>query len=286
MSATGVSVITVVYNEEKRIQSYVENFKWSGDVVVIDKSSTDRTAEVARAAGARVFVVSYCDNIPPEMSAIAEQCLHDWLFMPTASDLIHPALVDRILAEINKPGFDYDIIEYPLINWVFGIEHKNSPWEVGYRNRLFRKSSASFRDSVHREVTFKSEKTLRLSAPREHGLQHLTHETLDVYFERHHRYAKLEVERFKTKKASVALLMCLALIGKAIARVAFSKRSFMMGRDGVALSIAYVMYFMFIFLYTWQYFYASGPETYSALRTDYGDLWRSRQAGAHDQQHS
>jgi glycosyltransferase involved in cell wall biosynthesis len=273
----GISVLTVVYQEQERVGSFVDNFLWTQDVVIIDKSSTDRTVEIAREHGARCFVVPYVDNIPPEMNSVASQCKNDWVFMVTASDIIHPKLVEELLALINKPGFDYDIIEYPFVNHVFGLESTHSPWDVRHRNRLFRRSSVEFNDSVHREVTYKSQRTYRMKFDSVHAIHHLTHETLETFFERHHRYAKLEVERFKSKKPSTALFMTSALLIRSILRVIFRKQSFLMGWNGLALSMAYVSYFMFIFLYTWQHFLGKGEANYVKLREEYGKIWRSHE---------
>lgn len=52
-----VSVIFPAYNEEEGVRQAVENFRQAGvvdEVVVVDNNSTDRTAEEAERAGARV----------------------------------------------------------------------------------------------------------------------------------------------------------------------------------------------------------------------------------------
>ncbi len=44
---SNISVIALVYNEEKRIRNLLDTLAWSDDVILIDKSSTDRTVEIA-----------------------------------------------------------------------------------------------------------------------------------------------------------------------------------------------------------------------------------------------
>jgi glycosyltransferase involved in cell wall biosynthesis len=63
-----ISVVIPAYNEERllgetlrRIQSAMEAFsrrQWATELIVCDNNSTDRTAEVARAAGATVVFES------------------------------------------------------------------------------------------------------------------------------------------------------------------------------------------------------------------------------------
>lgn len=43
-----ISVVVVVYNEEGRIENFLKSFLWADEIIVVDKSSTDRTIEIAR----------------------------------------------------------------------------------------------------------------------------------------------------------------------------------------------------------------------------------------------
>jgi hypothetical protein len=61
-AAIDVSIIIPCLNEEKSVEecvskarSWLEGSRYSGEVVVVDNGSTDRTAELARSAGARVI---------------------------------------------------------------------------------------------------------------------------------------------------------------------------------------------------------------------------------------
>lgn len=58
MERPRVSVLIPAYNEEKRIYQTVRSVlqvPWVDEVIVVDDASTDRTAELAQAAGARVI---------------------------------------------------------------------------------------------------------------------------------------------------------------------------------------------------------------------------------------
>ncbi len=50
-----ISVLILTYNEEMNLSRCLEAVKWSDDIVVLDSFSTDRTVEIAKAAGARVY---------------------------------------------------------------------------------------------------------------------------------------------------------------------------------------------------------------------------------------
>lgn len=274
----GISVITVVYSEESRIESFIENFAWSDDVIIIDKTSPDKTIQIANSVGTsdrvKCFTVPYSENIPKEMNEIAATSKHEWLFMVTASDIIHPELVKQMLALINDPNFDADIIEYPFVNHVFGISSPKSPWSGAYRNRLFKKSISQFVDQVHTEVIFRSDKIHRMPFDSTHAVHHLTHTSLDSFFERHCRYAKLEVEKLKVFGPKVAIRKAFVSFVRSLIRVLIRKQTFLLGKDGIGLSMAYVSYSMFVFLYTWQHFYGNGQAKYQDIRNEYKNLWK------------
>jgi glycosyltransferase involved in cell wall biosynthesis len=50
-----ISVLILTFNEEENLPRCLDAVSWSNDIVVYDSLSTDRTAELARERGARVF---------------------------------------------------------------------------------------------------------------------------------------------------------------------------------------------------------------------------------------
>jgi len=52
-NSADVSVLILTLNEESNLLARLESVAWSDDVVVSDSFSTDRTVEIAKAAGAR-----------------------------------------------------------------------------------------------------------------------------------------------------------------------------------------------------------------------------------------
>jgi glycosyltransferase involved in cell wall biosynthesis len=50
-----VSVLILTYNEEVNLPACLQSVAWSDDIVVFDSFSTDRTVQIARQFGARVY---------------------------------------------------------------------------------------------------------------------------------------------------------------------------------------------------------------------------------------
>jgi len=80
-----LSVVVPAFNEEKLlaetlacIRSALQPLDWDAELIVCDNNSTDRTAEIARAAGARV-VFEPVNQIARARNAGAAQAGGDWL---------------------------------------------------------------------------------------------------------------------------------------------------------------------------------------------------------------
>lgn len=106
-----LSVIVPAYNEEKLLGAALEHVRrgmdvfvargWDGELIVCDNNSTDRTAEVARAAGARV-VFEPLNQISRARNTGAAAASGDWLIFVDADSCPSPALFADVLGEIES----------------------------------------------------------------------------------------------------------------------------------------------------------------------------------------
>lgn len=105
-----LSIIVPAFNEERLIAGTLDHLKagievferrgWSGELIVCDNNSTDRTAEIARAAGARV-VFEPVNQISRARNAGAKAASGDWLVFVDADSSPAPALFEDVLEVIR-----------------------------------------------------------------------------------------------------------------------------------------------------------------------------------------
>lgn len=98
-----VSVVVLTLNEEGCIQRCLRQLlPWAGEVVVVDSGSTDRTVEIAKAAGARVIEQPWLGWVPQHNVGI-DAAAHDWCMKVDADEVVNDALaaaiIDAILAD-------------------------------------------------------------------------------------------------------------------------------------------------------------------------------------------
>jgi len=277
ISKSNVSVYLEVYNEEERIESCLKSFSWADELFVFDKQSTDRTREIAEKYTAEVIAVPYCDASENFIGNISGRGSCEWVLVATASTLIHPDLVDKIVELTLDSSFRYDVIGMPYGMYSFGIKSQNSPWTAVRKHTLMRRTALKLSGELHRELSYEGDKVYDIPFISSDALlYHCTHKDSDDFFSRLMRYNKYESLYDKSTDQKKALRSSFVEILKSIFTVIFRRRSFMLGWDGVALSLAYVSYYIMKFIYVWDSHRDNGNTVYPELRKKIDTLWDHR----------
>ncbi|NLG03647.1 MAG: glycosyltransferase [Clostridia bacterium] len=196
----GITAVVLTYNEEKRIANVLESLKAFDAVLVMDKSSTDRTREIAESYGAVVVTVPYSDEASTfelrEKTVETSYTMFDneWLFSVVASDIIHKDLYSEMLNAIKAAGEEYEVIEVPIYRYSMGVIGKNSyygglKYQADLSTRHVRKENLGRKEIIHEDPN-RGYKKYRMNCKDEKvAVYHLTHERLDLIMDRHLRYS-------------------------------------------------------------------------------------------------
>jgi glycosyltransferase involved in cell wall biosynthesis len=100
-----ISILILTKNEEQDLPGCLEAVRWSDDVHVYDSYSTDRTLEIAHAAGAHI-THRYFDNWSSHqnwgLTNIAFS--HPWVLYIDADERVTPELAASIQQAVENPG--------------------------------------------------------------------------------------------------------------------------------------------------------------------------------------
>jgi glycosyltransferase involved in cell wall biosynthesis len=100
-----ISVLILAKNEEQDLPGCLESVRWCDDVQVFDSYSTDRTLEIARAAGAHL-TQRHFDNWAAHqnwgLSNIPFR--HPWVLYIDADERVTPELATSIQRAVQNPG--------------------------------------------------------------------------------------------------------------------------------------------------------------------------------------
>lgn len=266
-----ISAAMVVYNEEARIEAVLRCVTWCNEIVVIDKSSTDRTSEIAHKYTDLVFQVPYSDYDPNEIEKAFYYAKSEWVLFLVASDLLHPCLATQIRDLTSRPNFPYDVIHVPYRRYVLGLETKRSPWYSEVHPVVFRKQISKVNhDAVHAPFNLDNVRHYKMPNSAKHCMYHLTHETVDGMMGHHIRYWRAEARLFPSGQP---LHKAIKAFFTSLYNITVKRKSFLMGRDGLALSFAFLSYSMVRFLYIWEKRCSRAPETYKGIKREIMQAW-------------
>lgn len=206
--AERLSILIPVFNEETNLPACLESVRGLADeIFVVDSFSTDRTVEIARAAGARVLQHEYVNSAAQKNWAIP-QCQHGWVFIIDADERITPELAKEIKAVLARPGGpEQDGYFVVRRNYFLGGEIKHGGWETNDVQRLFKRDLGRYAErEVHADVRVSSGRSGYLKAKLDHITCPCTLEGLNRYFQRFNRYTTQAAERYHREGRKPRLL--------------------------------------------------------------------------------
>lgn len=185
-----VSVLIITYNEEINLPGCLDSVAWSDDVVVLDSHSTDRTVEIAKERGARVFQRRFDDFGSQREAARTEvDYRHEWVLAVDADERPDEHLVREIgrVAAAGPGGPDAYRMrrkDHFMGRWI-----KRSTLYPSWFVRLYRHGKVRYeRRSVHEYPVVEGP----IGELQGHLLHHGFNKGLSEWMAKHNRYAALE----------------------------------------------------------------------------------------------
>jgi len=117
-----VSAVILTLNEERNIAECIGALReWCEDIVVYDSFSADRTVELARGLGARVYQRRF-DNYAAQRNAALREVEYPgaWVLMVDADERWGKALGENILAMVAEPDTGVGIVHFQRCDMFMG----------------------------------------------------------------------------------------------------------------------------------------------------------------------
>ena len=133
-----ISVVISAYNEEEKIEKCLNSVLWTDEVIVVDNSSTDTTAEIAKKVGALVFTQPNDPlRIDMQKNTGFKKAKNDWILSIDADEIVSPELKKEIQNLLKGRSFK-DGYFIPRKNIIFGKQIEYCGWYPDHQLRLFR----------------------------------------------------------------------------------------------------------------------------------------------------
>jgi (heptosyl)LPS beta-1,4-glucosyltransferase len=191
--ASKLSVVINAQNSEADLPRCLASIKNLADeIVVIDQSSTDKTAEIAKKTGAKVFSHESVKYVELARNFAISKATGDWILVLDPDEEVSGSLAKKIKETIEEGGVDYYRI--PRKNIIFGHFMEHAHWWPDYNIRLFRKGAVSWSEVIH-AVPFTQGKGMDFEAKEDLAIVHYHYSSIESYIERMNRYTSIQADR-------------------------------------------------------------------------------------------
>ena len=140
-----ISVLILTRNEELNLPRCLESVGWSDDILVVDSFSTDRTVEIAQAAGGRVLQHPFKNFADQRNFGLAQGNLkHEWVLHLDADEVVSEALKAEIIKLVRSEDAARDAYRVASRMMFEGRWLKHAGLYPSYQVRLGRKAKLAF----------------------------------------------------------------------------------------------------------------------------------------------
>ncbi len=285
-----LSVVIITHNEETNIGRTLASVQpligdGKGEIIVVDSGSTDRTVEIAKSLGAKVFVEEWKGYAAQKNSAI-DKATGDWILSLDADEEVEPKLAMDIQTTLAKWN---EVDEYARpkgyrprdVHHKFQIEHelddvhsldtdcyfdgffvqrknfflgrwiKHGGFWPDRKLRLFRRGLGHCSErAVHETLQVKGEIAANLSSS---AILHHSYPTLADYIDHMNRYSSLGAEMVVARgRHGFSLFNIVLRPLTTFIYNYFFRLGLLDGREGLLLHLYHAVYVSWKYAKAWE----------------------------------
>ncbi|MGB7600903.1 MAG: glycosyltransferase family 2 protein [Candidatus Sulfotelmatobacter sp.] len=280
-----LSVVIITHNEEANIGRTLESVRsligdGRGEVIIVDSGSTDRTLEIAKSFGAKVFVEEWKGFAAQKNSAI-DKATGDWILSLDADEEADPGLITEVSwllhampdwetngfpaggdprsSELRDRGTEYGLDEadlngflIPRRNFFLGRRMRHGGFWPDSKLRLLRRGKGRFQDRAVHETAQVEGVT---GALQQGTLIHHSYPTLSDYIDHMNRYSSLGAEMVIAKSRGKVRFSVVNIVLRPLATFIYNyffRLGFLDGREGLLLHLYHAVYVSWKYAKAWE----------------------------------
>lgn len=247
-----ISICLITLNEEANLAHTLESVMplvcdGQGEIIVVDSGSTDRTIEIAKSFGARVFSEPWKGFAAQKNSAM-DKGTGDWILQLDADESLEPELAAEIAHTLTAPK---DVVGFyiPRKNFFLGRWIKHGGFYPDPKLRLIRRGVGKFEE-------YGAHPTIKVNGPTrtlKNALVHNAYPTLRCYIDHMNSYSSSGAEVAVAKGRRAFNLLNIVVRPKlTFIYNYFLRLGFLDGREGFLLHVYHAVYVSWKYAKAWE----------------------------------
>jgi glycosyltransferase involved in cell wall biosynthesis len=243
-----VSVVISAFNEEKKIEECISSVKKiAAEIIVVDNTSADDTASIAKKNGAIVFTRANNPMLNVNKNYGFTKATNSGILCLDADERVTHELSQEIEHLDNESTVNGYFI--PRKNIIFGKWIEHTGWYPDPQLRLFKKDKGKFEEKHVHEFLRVEGATAQLENP----MLHLNYENISQFLNKMVKtYTVSEAENLLSNGYAYKSIDAVKMpLSEFITRY-FAKQGYRDGMHGLILSLLQAFYHFVVFLRLWE----------------------------------
>ena len=228
-----ISVVIITLNEEDRLEETLKSsLEVADEIVVVDSYSTDKTVDIAKKYGAKIFKKKFVDYGSQKNFAL-QKAGNEWVLNLDADERVSERLKEEILKlknskeKVDADGFLINRKTFYMGRWI-----KHCGWYPDRKLRLFKREKSRWKGRIHEGLILRG-KTSRLPG----DMLHFTYRDMSDHVDRLNRYSRMQAEDIVNNKKRLLYLRFLLLPPVTFLRFYTWKAGFLDGFPGLVIAL-------------------------------------------------
>lgn len=231
MSAA-VTGLVLTFNGERLLADCLASLAFCDEILVVDSNSTDKTREIAAAAGARVLTRAW-EGPGPQFAYAFEQIRTPWIFSLDQDELASETLVNSVRGALAGPENAFAGYYCSRRSFYFDRFLKHSGWYPDRLLRLFRNGRMQVGVSGPHYSFHPQGATGTLTG----DIIHYPYANLGEHLDKINYYTMIASKELREKGRTGGLPAALGHGFARFAKIYFLRRGFLDGKAGFILAV-------------------------------------------------
>lgn len=252
MARSTLSVAIITYNEEENLSRTLESVcDIASEIIIVDSNSKDRTVEIARSFGAKVYIQEWL-GFTKQKNSLIDKCSSDWILFIDADEVPSKELI-KSLDLLLEEGSENVAYKLNIRTFYLGKLLKHS-WQPDIKLRLVRREACPLwqGDEVHEVLSLGDTKQYSKISLINGDITHYSYKNIYHHFEKTIKYAKLQADSYYNRGKKPSLLKLIFNPFFSFIKLYFIHLGFLDGKRGLIAGMSAYIYTFLKYAFLWE----------------------------------